>query len=249
MLGRRVRVTVVAPGHPAAPAVLDAARRAAGVDDARLVRILDVGSEHELSYLVTEWLEGTDLAELLAAGPLAADDARTLTGEAALALEVARARGLHHLRLSPALLHRLDDGTVKVDGLAVAAALAEVPEPSADRASEADTRDLVAVLYACLTGSWPLDDDTADDLPPATRTAGGVVSPSEVVSGVPADLDTLCSQTFAGSGAPSTPAALAGQLAPWGRERRSSRPDGSFPHALPPVRLAPRPDPRPDPAP
>nr|WP_284288961.1 hypothetical protein [Angustibacter aerolatus] len=49
MLGRRVRVTVVAPGHPAAPAVLDAARRAAGVDDARLVRILDVGSEHEPS--------------------------------------------------------------------------------------------------------------------------------------------------------------------------------------------------------
>ena len=60
-----------------------------------------------------------------------------MVGESALALEAARHRGLHHLRLTPSRVHLLDDGTVKVTELATAAALdgAEVADDATRPAS------------------------------------------------------------------------------------------------------------------
>jgi hypothetical protein len=236
-LDRRVRLLVVAPEHPAAEDVLDAARRAAAVDDPRLVRVLDVGHDPAGRYVVTEWLDGSDLARLVATGPLVAEEARALVGEACLALETARRRGLHHLRLRPALVHRLDDGSVKVEGLVTEAALDQVEVADGDEASRLDAHGLVALAYAALTGLWPRDDDP--DLPEAPRLQGVTAPPSQLVAGVPADLDALCAQSLAGEGGPATPGDLARQIAPWGDERHSPRTRGAFPHALPPVRLAP----------
>ncbi|HKG52517.1 MAG TPA: hypothetical protein VKB14_18965, partial [Actinomycetales bacterium] len=237
-LDRRVRLLVVSRDHPAAEDVLDAARRAAAVDDPRLVRVLDVGHDEVGTYVVTEWLDGHDLATLVAGGPLVAEQARGLVGEACLALEAARRRGLHHLRLRPALVHRLEDGAVKVEGLVTEAVLDRVDVEDGDEASRLDATGLVAVTYAALTGLWP-GDEPDPDLAPAPRLQGLVAPPSQLVAGVPADLDTLCAQTFAGHGGPATPGDLAGQIAPWGRERHTARANGAFPHPLPPVRLAP----------
>jgi hypothetical protein len=236
-LDRLVHLRVVAEDHPNAEAVLDAARQAAAVEDARLVRILDVGEDDGLTYVVSEWLRSPCLEDQLADGPLAPGPARTVVGESALALEAARHRGLHHMRLTPARVHLMDDGTVKVTELATAAALDGVEVADSDSASEAATRqdahDLIALAYAALTGTWPMSGGSS--LPAAPHVAGKPVAPAQIVTGVPADLDTLCAQTFAGAGAPDTPGDLAAQIAPWGRQRQQERGGGVFPHALAPT--------------
>ena len=242
-LERSVVVRIVPAGHPFADAMLDAARRAGGMDDPRLVRVLDVGREQDLAFVVTELVPGRTLAERLRDGPLPAEDVRTLVGEASLALENARRRGLHHLALTPDDVHQLDDDSVRVGGLAVSAALAgrDGDTQDADAAGVDDTTALVALAYAGLTGCWPLASDAG--LPRAPQVSGAPVAPSQIVGGVPADLDTLCAQTFAGAGAPASPGDLAAQIAPWGRARRSTRTTGAFPHPLAPTRPSTAPTP------
>ncbi|HEX3004436.1 MAG TPA: protein kinase family protein [Angustibacter sp.] len=246
VLDRRVHLRAVSSDHPHAAAVLDAARRAAAVEDARLVRVLDVGEDDGVTFVVSEWLPTASLAHRLRGGPLPPSVARTVVGEAALALEAARHRGLHHLRLTPERVHVLDDGTVKVTELATAAALdgLDVGDDAdstmdGEQATALDTRDLIALAYATLTATWPLP--TPSDLPQAPHVGGHPVPPSQIVTGAPADLDTLCAQTFAGAGAPDTPGELAGQIAPWGRERREERAGGAFPHLLAPTPRPPLP--------
>lgn len=242
-LARPVELCVLPADHPRAEAVVDAARQAAGVADQRLARVLDVGTEDRCTYVVTEWVDGDTVTELVRHGPLAADQARTLVGETALALEQARRRGLHHLLLSTDNVLRLDDGSVKVAGLAVDAALADLESTDPGEASRQDTFALVALAYAALTGFWPTSStfrqpyDLAESgLPTAPDVAGSPVAPAQIVSGVPADLDTLCVQAFSGRGAPDTPGDLAGQIAPWGDRVRQERPTGAFPLSLPPMR-------------
>jgi hypothetical protein len=268
-LDRSVELCVMPTDHPRADAVLDAARRAAGVADQRLVRVLDAVSEGPLTLVVTEWVDGTRLTDLVRRAPMPADQARTLVGETALALEQARHRGLHHRCLTSDHVLRLDDGTVKVAGVAVEAALHGLEGDDGDVASRDDTLALVALAYAALTGYWPSPRRTIRTdpisgpisighpavpgqppdhtgapwrpslLPPAPQVSGAAVAPAQIVSGVPADLDTLCIQAFAGPGAPDTPGDLAGQIAPWGDAVRVERRAGSFPLALGPTPLPP----------
>ncbi|MGL5857253.1 MAG: protein kinase family protein [Angustibacter sp.] len=227
-LDRLVFVRVVSRRHPRAEAVLDAARQAASVEDPRLVRVLDVGQDQQFTYVVNEWITAPDLATRLNAGPLPSNQVRIMVGETALALEAARYRGLHHLQLTPAHVYLLDDGAVRVTELAVAAALAG-PESGLDgldgeRATALDTRDVVALAYGALTGTWPLPGGQGGpcDLPQAPRSAGRPVLPSQLVAGVPADLDALCARTFDGSGPPRTPGELASQITPWPADRVAS---------------------------
>lgn len=234
-LDRQVHLRAVENDHPHAEAVLDAARRACAVEDPRLVRVLDVGRDADTTYIVGEWLPTPCLADQLAAGPLPAEVARTIVGEAALALETARHRGLHHLRLTPESVHLLDDGTVRVTNLATAAALDGMDPQDGDAATQHDTHDLVAVCYAALTGTWPLA--TASALPPAPRVGCRPVPPAQLVGGIPADLDALCTQAFSGLGPPRTPGELASQIAPWGNERVDLTP-GAFPHEPAPAQTA-----------
>ena len=117
ILDRAVHVTIVSAGNVSQ--ALDAARRAALVADPRLVRILDVGEHEGMGYVVSEQVSGPSLAELVSAGPLPADQARALIGEAASALEIARRRGVHHLALRPSTLHVTASGGVVITGIAV----------------------------------------------------------------------------------------------------------------------------------
>lgn len=238
-LDREVAITIFATGDPRADAALDSARRAAGIEDARLVRILDVGRQGEHAYIVEEGLhEATSLTELLGNGTLPPEEVRRIVGEAATALEIARARGLHHLRLTPHAILRTKEGGVRVSGLAVAAALDGADELPSTEASRADAVGLVALLYAGLTGTWPLEP-AVSGMESAHRLAGGGVrEPADVpgdrgssrgVAEVPADLNTLCRLTLRGArgddadgggeDGPRTPGELARQLAPWAVEQ------------------------------
>ncbi|HEY8821132.1 MAG TPA: hypothetical protein VIM49_04185, partial [Dermatophilaceae bacterium] len=106
-LARTIALTIVDAEHPNRAGILDAARRAAGVEDARLVRILDVGSQDGNSYFVEEGMDDAlSLTTILLRGPLPAEEARRIVGEVASGLETARQRGLHHLRLTPNLVLR-----------------------------------------------------------------------------------------------------------------------------------------------
>ncbi len=224
-LDRLVAVTVL-PSHgehaEAAQAVLDGARRVAGVDDPRLVRVLDVGEDDGRSWIIEEGLlEAESLASLVVEHPLPAEEARRIVGETAAALESARRRGLHHLFLNPHAVLRTREGNVKISGVAVAAAIEQTEELPPAEATLIDTVDLVSLLYTALTGRWPGEE--MEGLRSARRLADGTLpAPSEVAGGVPGDLDAICRMTLAAdydpSRGPRTPGELAQQLSPWSAE-------------------------------
>lgn len=217
-LEREVNLTIVGSDHPNRAGVLDAARRAAGVEDARLVRILDVGNHEGNSFIVEESMGGSEsLAEILRQGPLPAEEARRVAGETARGLDRAGRRGLHHLLLTPDSVLISPDGAIRVSGVAVAAAINGPGEPDGDTASRRDTVCLVAVVYAALTGRWPLDEQISG-FEQAPRVVDGVAAPSEIAAGVPTDLDTLCRLTLNEGSGPVTPGEFANQIAPWSRE-------------------------------
>jgi hypothetical protein len=224
ILDRSVRVRILVSGN--VPQALDAARRAALVSDPRLVRVLDVGSHEGVSYVVTEEVRGPSLADLLARGPLTGDQARAIVGEVAAALEIARRRGVHHLALRPSVVHITPDDRVLLTGLAFDGALLGQGLGDARTTTRADTVGLVRLLYAALTGRWPVG---AQDLVPTTGlgtlpaaplAADGPVPPGDLVAGVPADLDTLCVVTLGSNDdGPHSPAELVRELEPWGEIR------------------------------
>lgn len=221
-LDRLVAITVLpATGEfeSMAQAVLDGARRTAAVDDPRLVRVLDVGIEHDACYIVEEGLtDAVALSTLVSDAPLPAEEARRIVGEACAALESARRRGLHHLYLNPYAVLRTGDGSVKVSGVGVAAAIEQAEDVSAVEASLIDTNDLLALLYTGLTGQWPGEE--IEGLTSAQSLADkSLRSPSEVASEVPGDLDALCRMAYGSEvrvdQLPRTPGELAHQIAPW----------------------------------
>ncbi|KQY22746.1 hypothetical protein ASD16_08945 [Cellulomonas sp. Root485] len=225
ILDRPVRVRILE--HGAVAPALDAARRAALVTDSRLVRVLDVGTHEGYGYVVSEQLVGQSLARLVAQGPLTADQARAVVGEAASALEIARRRGVHHLALRPSVLHVSPDGRVLLGGLALDAALLGDSGGDARSTTRADAVGLVRLLYAALTGLWPADPRApqtpgGETLPPAPIVDGAPVAPADLVPGVPNDLDTLCVVTLGpNDDGPHSPGELVRELEPWGEIRAS----------------------------
>lgn len=209
-----VTLVVMPLSAPTTAAVLDAASRSAGVDNPRLVRVLDVGSEFDHGFFVEESLDGAQSLTSLAGGiGMAAEEVRRLTGEVALALDAASRRGLHHLGLTPDNVLRMPDGSVKLTGLATQAALAGQDHVGGKRALRRDAKGLVALAYAGLTGRWPLGGDVG--LPPAPKVVGGVPRPSEIAVGIPADLDTIAHLTLNQNLGPVSPGDYAAQIAPW----------------------------------
>ncbi len=214
-LQRDVTVLAFPTGHPQRDAVFDAARRAAGVRDARLAAVLDVGVDGPVSYVIEEGLPSSrSYATLSVTGGLPAEEVRRIVGEAAVGLDAASRRGLHHGALSPEAVLVTEDGDVKLLGLATTSALADHDDEDSGVARRIDAIGLVGLIYAGLSGRWPLAGDNGG-LPAAPRIVGGVAPPSEIAVGVPADLDAICRLTLNDDAGPESPGDLAGQIAPW----------------------------------
>ncbi|KGN36860.1 hypothetical protein N801_01540, partial [Knoellia aerolata DSM 18566] len=213
-LGRSVVVLCLPERDHRASALLDAARRAAGLDAPSLQRVLDVGREAGLAWVVeADGAGARTLTQLVQEGGLPADEVRRIVGEVATALESARQRGLHHLDLRPDDVLRTIDGEVRLRGVATSAALAELDDLESEVASRRDAVGVVSLTYAGLTGLWPGADETS--LGSAPRLLGGVAAPSEIAAGVPRDLDTLCRLTLGEDQGPTSPGDFARQVAPW----------------------------------
>ncbi len=214
-LARPVTVLTFAAGFERAAETITAARAASRLSEPRLAQVFDVEDGDDLAYVVTEWVAGESLLDMLADGPLDSSLAVSLMCEAARALAAAHAAGLAHLRLSPACLYRTRGSGVKITGLGIEAALAGpalISAADGGNAELADTRGLAALLYAALTGYWPGPSDPAPApeppgaegpagsgpalLPPAPETDGTPCTPRQVSAAVPPNIDALTCQAL-----------------------------------------------------
>ncbi|GAB7181941.1 protein kinase family protein [Kitasatospora sp. Ki12] len=195
-LRRAVGVHLMASGHQRARKVLAAAKSAALLGDPRFVQVLDAVQEGELVYVVREWLpHSSDLARLLANGPMEPHEAYQMVRQVADAVAAAHRRGQAHLRLTPRCVLRTDSGQYRINGIAVDAALRGLTaEESAEDAQRVDTRAIGALLFAALTHRWPYPEDRYDlrGLPKDLQNA----APDQVRAGVHKGLSELAARAL-----------------------------------------------------
>jgi len=187
ILARAVAVRTFDPEFPRVAEVVRSARAAARLTDPRLTQVFDADDSGESAYVVSEWVSGETLEQMLAKAPLEPGRAATLLYEASEAIAAAHAAGLSHLCLSPRDLVWTTGGTVKLLGVATAAALADVR--SADPARD-DVRGLGGLLYAALTAHWP-GDPKLSALPAAPVADGVVRAPRQVQAGISHAVDAI----------------------------------------------------------
>ncbi|MEV7020668.1 protein kinase family protein [Kitasatospora sp. NPDC093558] len=195
-LRRAVGVHLMASGQQRARKVLAAAKSAALLGDPRFVQVLDAVQEGELVYVVREWLpHASDLAKLLADGPMEPHDAYQMVRQVTDAVAAAHRRGQAHLRLTPRCVLRTDSGQYRINGIAVDAALRGLPaDGDTDDAERADTRAIGALLFAALTHRWPYPEDRYDlrGLPKGLQNA----APDQVRAGVHKGLSELAARAL-----------------------------------------------------
>jgi len=121
--------------------------------------------------LIMELVEGDDLSQRLARGPIPLDEALPIARQIALALEAAHEQGIVHRDLKPANVKVRPDGTVKVldFGLAkadVGTAAYMAPEQARGQAVDrrADIWAFGCVLFEMVTGRRPFDGPTVTDV-------------------------------------------------------------------------------------
>ncbi|MBD2894886.1 hypothetical protein amrb99_38150 [Actinomadura sp. RB99] len=210
ILARAVAVRTFDPEFPRVGEVVTSARAASRLTDPRLTQVFDADDSGESAYVVSEWVAGETLEQMLAKAPLEPGRAATLLYEAAEAIAAAHAAGLAHLCLSPRDLVWTTGGTVKLLGVATDAVLGD--RYSDDPAAE-DVRGLGRMLYAALTAHWP-GDEAASDLPAAPDADGVPQAPRQVQAGISHAIDAIvCRCLGIGTAEPLTePAELAKAL-------------------------------------
>jgi eukaryotic-like serine/threonine-protein kinase len=244
ILARPVAVLTFAPGFPRVHDVVTAARAASRLTDPRLTQVFDADDSGERAYVVSEWVTGETLEDLLAEGPMEPGRAVAFLLEAAEALASAHSAGQAHLCLTPHNLVWTSGGTVKVTGLGVEAVLAG---STSDVPAAEDTQGLGQLLYAAVTAHWCGTEGTQLPLAP-TGPDGRPIPPGQLRSGLPRDLEEIVCRSLhipvGGAQEPlSTPAALVGALS---KLPRSPLPFVPLTGSTPPAVVA-RPDnPRPD---
>ncbi|MEV7908028.1 serine/threonine protein kinase, partial [Streptomyces anulatus] len=101
VLARPVAVHTFDPDFPRLNEVVSAARVASRLTDPRLTQVFDATEDDGHSYVVSEWVSGETLTDMITSGPLEPERAAALVAEAAEALAHAHEAGLAHLCLTP----------------------------------------------------------------------------------------------------------------------------------------------------
>src|SRR4051794_33496495 len=105
-LNRAVALKLVEPEVARDPVIRERLRReartVAALDHPNVVPLYEAGEEDGTVYIVTRWVEGTELGTLIQSeGPLEPARAARLAGQIASALEVAHEKGLVHRDVKP----------------------------------------------------------------------------------------------------------------------------------------------------
>ena len=180
VLGREVaikRVGVVPGGS--SPDLVRAereARIAARVNHPHVVAIFDLVEDDDQQWLVMEYVEGRNLADLVRdQGPMSPDEAAAILAQAAEALSAAHAAGVVHRDVKPSNILVTADGDVKLSDFGIARATADAtltqtgmvtgspaylaPEVASGQQATAasDVWSLGATLFHTLSGRPPYD--------------------------------------------------------------------------------------------
>jgi len=148
-----------------------------------IVRLYDFGEEDDTVYIVTEFVEGRTLAEILAArGTLEVDEALVVARQVAECLETTSRKSIVHRDLKPANLMITPEGTVKVMDFGIARGLMytgltstgilgtpyyispEQAEGKKNLDSRTDMYSLGVCLYRMLTGELPYTGESPVEL-------------------------------------------------------------------------------------
>lgn len=199
-LGRTVMVRVVGTSDPRIDEIRQAACAASRVSHRGVVQVLDVLATPEALVIISEWIDGVPLGEVLNTAMTNAAAVR-LTIAVATAVGAIHTAGTSHGRITPNCVLVDDRGQVKLRGHVVDTALWGT-EMGLDPVSS----DLVAIgsiLLACLTARWP--QRPADGLRAAPLIGGMIAAPGQLVADVPAALDRVFLRAIANVPGPRTP--------------------------------------------
>jgi len=129
VMGRKVAIKVL-PQHRSTPnAIANFSReiRAQAIlDHPNLVRALDAGHDGKVHFLVTEFIDGSDLRRLVRnQGPATVQQAASIISQAARGLQCAHEKGLIHRDVKPGNILVTADGHAKVVDLGLASFLSK----------------------------------------------------------------------------------------------------------------------------
>ncbi len=195
--GREVAVKIVRSGDPdLARRLAQEARALEGFDHPGLVRLLDTGVTGDQAYLVMEFVDGSNLAEILRRGRLQPDVVADLGASVASALAYVHGRGIVHRDVKPANILVTPDGqarlgdfgvarlidvsTLTLDGTTLGTAAYMAPEQLENHqvGPSADIWSLGLVLLECLTGAQVYRGSPGEMM--AQRLAGPVPIPADL---------------------------------------------------------------------
>jgi eukaryotic-like serine/threonine-protein kinase len=204
VLNRPVTVTLYEPAGPGAIALLEHAHALSSVEHPALPRVFDAEGELNRTWVVTEWVDGSTLAALLTEGPFDAPAAAATIAKLAEGVALAHRVGLPVGLLDPDHVVITPRGTVTLTRLRVGGGSAED-----------DVRHLGALLYAALTGVWPLAE-----VHQQRGGNGGLPSPRQARAGVPPELSAITMRALAPGqpGSITTAAGLSDALTRWHRQ-------------------------------
>lgn len=185
------------------------ARAAAKLSNPGVVAVYDQGTIDGLAYLVMEMVEGSNLRDLIASGPVSVERALELTAQILRPLAAAHRASLIHRDVKPEnVLLPADGSAAKVADFGLARAVTEAtqtntgnvlgtvaylaPELMTDghASPRADVFAVGVILFELLTGEQPFRADSPIQV--AYRTVhDDVPAPSDLIAALPPAIDDL----------------------------------------------------------